>query len=230
MKLVERGSLRIRNRRYRPWSAAVGLALLACPLFTLALMLVYPPLNTQATARFVIVSMLGVAAYSGYNGLLILDLQRGPRPSRWQTARAVCRWAVFRVRDKVLDPVPAQAIALAAFDWVLPTRLWVHGLKVGGGIELEPNISFAPAAVRAVRFAPDPAEDYVEPGHPARFCLAAVELDTGRHLRLIVDETDAELLRHWATAKEITVAHGDGYQPRPTEPTRTLMTPSSDPE
>ena len=219
MRVVELDSVRIRNQRYRPWGAVVALALMACPMFLLALGLVYPPLNTHTTIRVVLAIFAAGAVYCGYLWLVVWDLQRGPRPSRWTTFRAVWRWVVFRIRDQDLGPAPGQTVALAAFDWLLPTRHWVHHLKLADGIEVVgTEVRFAPLAVRLVRFGPDPAEDYVEPDHPARFCLAAVELDTGRQLRLIVDETDAELLRRWAVATGIAVADSDGYQPRPVEP------------
>jgi hypothetical protein len=219
MRVVEFDAVRIRNQRYRHWVAVVGLALMACPMLLLALPLVYRPLNTQTTARLVIAGFLVAALYCGYLWLVVWDLQRGPRPSRWTTFRVVWRRVVFRIRDQDLGPAPGQTVALAAFDWLLPTRHWVDRLKLADGIEVVgTEVRFAPAAVRRVWFAPDPAEDYVEPDRPVRFCLAAVELDTGRQLRLIVDETDAELLRRWAVAKGIAVADSDGYQPRPPEP------------
>jgi hypothetical protein len=198
----------------------VGLSLLACPMFALVLMFVYSPLNTQTTARFVLVGFLAVAAYSGYTWLLILDLQKGPRPSRWATARAVWRWAVFRIRGEELGPVPGVTIALAAFDWLLPRRLSVQHLVLADGIDIEidPNIRFALAAVRRVRFAPDPAEDYVDSEGPVHYCQAAVELNTGKELCLIVEEGDAGRLRQWAVGKGITVCDCDGYRPVTFEP------------
>lgn len=218
MKVVELGSLRIRNHRYRPWGAVVGLALLACPMFLVAFMLLYRPLNSRTTVGFVLASFLLMAMYCGYTWLLLTDLRKGPRPSRWKTACAAWRLAVFRIRSEELGPVPAQTVALAAFDWLLPVRPWVHYLKLADGIEIEPTVRFAPGAVRRVLFGPDPAEDYVESDHLARYCLATVELNTGRQLRLIADQADAELLRQWARAKGIAVCDSDGYQPRPVRP------------
>src|SRR5262245_48040857 len=207
--------LRIRNRRYRPWGAVAGLMLLACPMFTLGLMFVCHPLTTETTARFVIVSFLGVGAYGGYVWLLLVDLRRGPRPCFWPTTRAVWKRVVFGGRSGELGPAPGQTIALAALGWVLPRRLWVADLKLAGGIEIPRDIRFPVASVGQVCFAPDPAEDYAELDRPVRFCLATVELTFGKQLRLIVDEFDAAVLRQWAVEKGIAVADRDGYQPWP---------------
>jgi hypothetical protein len=116
--------------------------------------------------------------------------------------------------------VPGVTIALAAFDWLLPRRVSVHHLTLADGIDIEidPTIRFALAAVRRVRFAPDPAEDYVDSEGPMHCCQAAVELNTGKELCLIVEEGDAGRLREWAADRGIAVCDSDGYRPRTAEP------------
>jgi hypothetical protein len=92
-------------------------------------------------------------------------------------------------------------------------------LHLGDEIWFAPRFPIPAAAVVRIRFAPDPAEDYAEPGPEVHFCAAAVGLNSGAELRLILDEGDARRLREWATTKGIPVCECDGYSPRTTEPT-----------
>ena len=87
-------------------------------------------------------------------------------------------------------------------------------MHLGDEIWFDPRWPVPVAAVVRVRFAPDPAEDYAEPGREVHFCAAGVELNSGAELRLILDEADAARLRTWAVTKGIAVCDCDGYSPR----------------
>lgn len=86
-------------------------------------MLAYRPLNTQATSRFVLACFLAVAVSCGYTWLVVRDPQRGPRPGRWTTLRAVWRRAILRIRELEPGPATERTVSLAAFDWLLPTLI-----------------------------------------------------------------------------------------------------------
>ena len=61
-------------------------------------------------------------------------------------------------------------------------------------------------AVQRVRFAADPDEDYADRETASQLYEATVEIHSGRPIRLIVTQRDADRLRQWAVAKGIAVS------------------------
>ena len=210
--------LHIRNQRHRPWGMVAGLMLFIMLVAELGLMFFAPRQHGLLFTRLFIATGFATAVWPLWVLLLVSDLRRDARGCPRETARTVFRWAFHRVRGKVLDPIPGETVALALFGWLVPSRITVGDLTFGDGVELAERVHYPAAAVRRIRFAPDPAEDYAEPDRALRFCEATVEMDSGRQFRMIVEEADARRLRQWAAGKNVVVADCDGYQPRPVEP------------
>ena len=135
--------------------------------------------------------------------LTILNLQEGPLPPRCETARALWNWGVRGVRPG--DPWGMRvSVVRRLVGWLASRRVWTDRLRLGEEIWFDPRWPVPVAAVVRARFAPDPAEDYAEPGREVHFCAAGVELNSGAELRLILDEADA------ATAAN--VGRNEGYR------------------
>jgi hypothetical protein len=192
--------------------------LFACPIFVLVLMFVFPRLNSENAARYVIIGFLGVAAWCGYQLLLILALQEHPPPTCGEVARAVFDRVFRGVRRGDLGRFVGIAVARTLFGWLIPRRISVAALLLGDNVAFDSRFPVPLRAVQRVRFAPDPAEDYAECERPAQYCAAAVELVMGREFRLILDQADADRLRRWAATKAIPVCDENGYIPRLPEP------------
>ena len=212
MVIREPGKLTIRNRRYRPWGEIVGVMLLILFVAVLFLPLFFNGGYGRLAKWSFLAVVLGMAGYCLRTWFLILDLTERPLPGRRETARVGWNWALRGVRPR--DPYRFRvAIALALFGWLTPKRISVAWLNLRETVEFDSRVPLR-AGVEQVRFAPDPAEDYVELEQPDHHCEAAVELSTGKEFRLILDEADAGLLRQWAVEKGIPVCDSDGYSPR----------------
>jgi hypothetical protein len=165
---------------------------------------------------------LGIV-YCSRAWMLVLNLTERPLPGRRETACALWNWMFRGVRPE--NPYRVRAtVALMLFGWLAPRRIPVASLRLGDTVEFDPRVPVRAAVVSRVRFAPDPAEDYAELDRPVRYCAAAVEFNTGREFRLILDEADAARLRNWAAARGIPVCDADGYRPYPAEPTSEAPT------
>jgi hypothetical protein len=211
------GDVRIRNRRYRPWSEIVGVM-----WFVLFMAVAFLPFaldrRFDRLAKWALVAvMLGGTGYCLRMWLIVLDLTERPVPGRRETARAVWDWVFRGSRPK--DPRRVRVtIALYLFGWVVPTRISVAWLRLGDAVAFDSRVPVPAGSVRRVRFAPDPNEDYVESDRPVRYCAAAIELNWGREFHLILDQADAGRLREWAAARGIAVCDTDGYQSHIAEP------------
>jgi hypothetical protein len=213
----ESGDVRIRNQRYHYWSAIAGVMLIACVLVASGLQFVDRQFSRPAF-YCVFGSVAAMAVYCLRAWLIILSLQEGPLPAWRETARALWNWGVRGVRPH--DPRRiGVSVVRTLFGWLAPRRISTDLLHLGDEVWFDPRWPIPVAAVARVRFAPDPAGDYAEPGREVYFCAAAVELNSGREFRLILDEVDVRRLREWATTKGIPVSDCDGYSPRTTEPT-----------
>ena len=83
-------------------------------------------------------------------------------------------------------------------------------LKLGIRIETTPIVNRLPIrSVQRVRFAADPDEDYADRETASQLYEATVEIHSGRPIRLIVTQRDADRLRQWAVAKGIAVSECD---------------------
>ena len=131
------------------------------------------------------------------------------------TAREVFDRLVRGIRRKELA-AEIEWTVLTALRSLLPFVHSVHQLKFGEVVGYL-HFRFPPAAVRRVRFAPDPDEDFNEFEPTRQLCQATVEIHSGRQFQLIVDEADAQRLRQWAVEKGIAVCDSDGYSPRAVE-------------
>jgi hypothetical protein len=169
--------------------------------------------NTEQMARLFIGWVFLTAVFPAFVLFQIWDLHRPPVPDRTVTARLMFDWLVLGIRRKELGPADGWT-ALTVLRGLLPSRISVHHLKLGESIDLgHPLLRFPARKVRQVTFAPDPAEDYLESDRRTRLCEASVGMDSGKHFHLILDEADAERLRHWAATRGITVRDCDGYRP-----------------
>jgi hypothetical protein len=210
------GEVRIRNRRYRPWSELAGLMWLVLFLFVTTVWQFLAP-SHRLRAYPLFACLLGGTVYCLRMGMLVLDLTERPRLGGPEAARAVWNWVFRGIRPA--DPRRVRAtIALALLGWLAPRRISVASLTLGDSVAFDSRVPVPAGAVRRVGFAPDPAEDYAELDGPVYYCAAAIELDMGREFRLILDESDAGRLREWATGKGISVCDFDGYRLRTTEP------------
>ena len=219
--------LRIRNLRYPRWvvvaeNVFVGGILVSFLVIELVGLWLF---DLRTTVYVLLACLLAIMPVVIHGWLLIWDLRR-PGPGRGVTARALYERVVLGVRRKELASA-VEWTALTAVRTVLPVVHPVALLRLGEEIEVM-CFRYPPQAVRQVRFAPDPAEDYkeVEPQTPLR--EASIELHSGRQFRLIVDQADARRLKQWAAAKGIAVCEGDGFRPRLSEPVPAPDGPDSD--
>ena len=217
------GEVRIRNRRYWPWSEMFGVMWFVMFIFVLTVVQLFAG-SHQLRAYSLLACVLVGTGYCLRFWLLVLDLKERPLPGRRETARAVWAWVRRGVRPENPGRVRAT-VALMLFGWVVPNRIPVAFLLLGDAVAFDSRVPVPATNVRRVRFAPDPAEDYAELDRPARYCAAAVELTSGREFRLVLDEADAGRLREWAAAKGIAVTDTDGYRPRTAEPSPGIPTP-----
>jgi hypothetical protein len=188
------GELHIRNQRYRPyWEILQAMLISAMGLATIGIFFAGP--FDRLAIGFILAAYLGLGAVIGFAFVLrsVARRQFGNRP-----------------RGK----------ARSGFDWLLRRLGPVRTLTLGDEIVIETgalDFRFRAGAGSRIRFAPDPAEDYAEAEKAILMCQAVVELDPVKQFRLIVSETDAQRLRHWAVAKGIAVCDSDGYSPRAVE-------------
>jgi hypothetical protein len=216
-KPLDSGELRIRNQRYRPWVEIVGVMWFVLFIFVTTFVQFFAG-SHQLRAYSLFACLLVGTGYCLRMWLLVLDLTERPLPGRRETARAVWNWVFREIRPN--DPRRVRVTtALTLFGWLAPTRISVASLKLGDTVAFDPRVPVPAGAVRRVRFAPDPAEDYAELERPVHYCEDAIELNSGKEFRLILDEADAERLREWAAGKGIAVCDSDGYCPRTVEPT-----------
>jgi hypothetical protein len=212
------GQLRIRNQRY-PRRVVVAENVLVGGLlvsFVVIEILGLWLLGTRTTVCVLLACHLAISPVVIRGWLLIWDLNRAGPPRRGVTARALYEGVFLGIGRKEL---PA-AIGWTALTWVrawLPSVHTVARLKLGDEVEAYAAVRFSTGAVRRVRFAPDPDEDYRESEPPLLLCEATVEVHSGRRFRLTVTEADAQRLRDWAVAKGIAVCESEGYRPRPAE-------------
>jgi hypothetical protein len=216
MTPADSSEVRIRNRRYRPWGTLVGGMLVVMIAVTVGMLFVVDRQYDRLVMRLLAVILLGMVVYTAHMGLIALDLMVRSRPKRRETARAVWDWVVRGIRPA--DPFRVRAaVVLTLFGWLTPRCLTVDQLALGDSLAFDSRLPVPATAVRQIRFAPDPAEDYAEPDRPERLCAATVEFEWGREFRLTVDEADARRLRQWAESRAIPVSDLDGYQPIPSE-------------
>lgn len=129
-----------------------------------------------------------------------------------------CMWTVWLgvrtsgILDRVFPPEvdlcslgTVTSVALLLAYWYQPVRHW----KLGEVLVVWPERRYQPADIRAIEFAPDPAEDYDEEIAPARLCEARARLRR-RDVRLIVRLEDARRLREWAERNGIAVLDPHG--------------------
>ena len=143
------------------------------------------------------------------------DLSR-PGPGQSMTARALIDGVFLGIRRKELLAA-VEWTALTALRSVFPSVHTVFQLKLGEEIEVK-SFRFPPGVVKRVRLAPDPGEDFKELEPARRLRQATVEVHSGRQFQLMVDDADAQRLRHWAETKGITVCDSIENSPRTTEP------------
>jgi hypothetical protein len=206
------GPLRIRNQRYPRWIEVAGHVLVGGLLVTLLAIEVIGLWFYGLRGMYALLAaFLVVLPITVYGWLQIWDLSR-PGPGRGVTVRALYEGLVLGIRRKELGAA-VEWTALAMVRPLLPTVHTVSRLKLGEGIEIPPSVRFPAVAVRRVRFAPDPGEDFKESEPPTQVSEATVEIHSGRQFRLIVTEDDAQRLRQWADARGITVCDGRGDRP-----------------
>ena len=110
-------------------------------------------------------------------------------------------------------------LALIVFEGLLPRIGSVRELKLGIRVETTPVARRWPArAVERVTFAADPEEDYAERSTANPLREATLEIHSGRPIRLVVTQADADRLRHWAAAKGIEVVEPEIGLRRSDEP------------
>ncbi|MBO0698689.1 MAG: hypothetical protein J2P46_09865 [Zavarzinella sp.] len=201
------GQLRIRNQRYPRWVVVAenvfvaGLLVAFLVIENLGLWL----LGQRTTVYILLACLLAISPVVIRGWLLIWDLNRAGPPGRGVTARALYEGVFLGIRRKELAAAIGWTALTSLRAW-LPAVHTVSRLKLGDEVEPHSAVRFPAGAVRQVRFAPEPDEDYRESEPPLRFCEATIEVHSGRRFRLIVDEADAKQIREWAEARGITVA------------------------
>jgi len=91
----------------------------------------------------------------------------------------------------------------------------VSRVNLGLFVETWPGgMRYPASSVTQIAFGPDPAEDYVESGQPARLCEAKFTLREGWKFPLVVTEDDVARLRDWAIEKAIPLNDPEGYATR----------------
>ena len=204
--------VRIRNQRYGSWLEIVMFMLIGIAVFG-----VVGAFFDKHMLYFTVAGVFGLVPAIVYWLFVCWDLRR-TAPAQPVTARTLFEWWVLGIRRKELGPADGTA-ALSALRPLVPSVCTVDQLKLGDDLEVAGGIlRFPLTAVKRIRFAPDPLEDYGGAESPLEMCQASVEMDSGKEFRLIVTEVDAEKMRQWAATKGIAVCDCDGYRPRPVEP------------
>jgi len=213
------GILRIRNQRYPLWVAiaegvfGVGMGVAFLVIENVGLWL----FDVRTAMYALLVAFLAILPIAVYGGLEIWDLRR-PGPGEGLSGRALLRGVFLGLRDKEFAK-KVEWTALTGLRSLLPSVYTVFQLKLGEELQAM-NFRFPVGALKRVRFAPDPDEDFNEFERISRLCQATVEIHSGRQFQLIVDEADAERLRQWAIGKAITVCNAEDLHPQEAEPAR----------
>jgi hypothetical protein len=203
---------RIRNRRYRPWFEVVLTVLFVSFVVATCVSVFLLGSNRKLAGVLFFGGGLGMTAIGLYSWLLQADMLRGRLPDRRTTVRAVFRRAVLGIRGAEL-PRDYALTTLAVFGWLFPVRHVVPYLTVGDALGVEKLARFPPAAIRRVRLAPDPAEDYDGSERPSQLCEVTVEMGSGKQLLLYADAADTDRLREWAAGKGVVVCDEVGQRP-----------------
>jgi hypothetical protein len=209
--------LRIRNQRYPRWVVVAenvfvgGMLVAFLVIENIGLWL----FDVRTAMYALLVAFLAILPIVIRGWLLIWDLSR-PGPGQGVRARELLDRVFRGIRRKELV-AEIEWTVLSALRSLLPSVHTVHQLKLGEDIGYL-HFRFPPAAVRQVRFAPDPDEDFNEFERMRQLCQATVEIHSGRQFQLIVDEADAQRLTQWAVAKGITVCKADDLRLQEAEP------------
>src|SRR5262245_42871311 len=205
-------TVRIRNQRFRSWLEVLMFMLIGIAIFG-AIGLFFD----KHMIYLVAAGVLGLFPVVVYSLFVCWDLRR-PGSVHPVSARTMFEWYVLGIRRKELGPADGSA-GLTVLRRLVPSVCTVDQLKLGDDLEVAGGIlRFPLTAVKQLRFAPDPLEDYGGAEAPLEMCQASVEMDSGKEIRLIVTDVDAEKMRQWAATKGIAVRDCDGCRPRPVEP------------
>jgi len=213
---------RIVNQRYPRWFVIAENVFVAGMLaaFVVIEILGLWLFDSRTTLIALFVAFLAISPITIRGWLLIWDLRR-PGPGRGVTKRAIL--------DRMFRGIRRPELA-AEIEWTVLTAIRslfssvhsVRQLKFGEEVGYL-HFKFPPAAVRQIRFAPDPDEDFNEFEPARRLQQATVEIHSGHHFQLIVDEVDAKRMRQWAIAKGITVCDAADLHPQAAEPAHNVQ-------
>src|SRR5262245_8885350 len=170
--------LRIRNQRYPRWVVVAENVFVAGMLVAfLVIEILGLWLFDSRTAIFALLAaFLAISPITIRGWLLIWDLSR-PGPGRGVTARALADRVFRGIRRKELA-AEVEWTALTALRSLLPSVHTVAELKLEEEIRYL-HFRYPPGAVKRVRFAPDPDEDFNEFELTRRLCQATVEIQSG---------------------------------------------------